>query len=129
MIRRPPRSTLFPYTTLFRSGVGGAVGRLRDAELERAALAAPHDPELDHFPHFRVRRQALEVMVVLDRRAVECDDHVVLDEPGRRGGASPGDASDPRAARVPHPERLRQLRRQRLHRDADPATGYLATID
>src|SRR5256885_14426095 len=22
MIRRPPRSTLFPYTTLFRSGVG-----------------------------------------------------------------------------------------------------------
>src|SRR2546426_3979148 len=27
MIRRPPRSTLFPYTTLFRSG-----GSLRDAE-------------------------------------------------------------------------------------------------
>src|ERR1043165_4329277 len=27
MIRRPPRSTLFPYTTLFRSvGDGGAVG-------------------------------------------------------------------------------------------------------
>src|SRR5437667_9195136 len=26
MIRRPPRSTLFPYTTLFRSDVG-AVGR------------------------------------------------------------------------------------------------------
>src|SRR5256885_5484653 len=25
MIRRPPRSTLFPYTTLFRSGAGGAV--------------------------------------------------------------------------------------------------------
>src|SRR3712207_8263408 len=24
MIRRPPRSTLFPYTTLFRSGVRGA---------------------------------------------------------------------------------------------------------
>src|SRR2546422_1818955 len=24
MIRRPPRSTLFPYTTLFRSGSGGA---------------------------------------------------------------------------------------------------------
>src|SRR3712207_7952606 len=27
MIRRPPRSTLFPYTTLFRS-LGGAVHRL-----------------------------------------------------------------------------------------------------
>src|SRR2546422_1620511 len=24
MIRRPPRSTLFPYTTLFRSAVGGS---------------------------------------------------------------------------------------------------------
>src|SRR2546427_5983425 len=29
MIRRPPRSTLFPYTTLFRSGLDG---RLADAE-------------------------------------------------------------------------------------------------
>src|SRR2546426_5879513 len=26
MIRRPPRSTLFPYTTLFRSQRGGAPG-------------------------------------------------------------------------------------------------------
>src|SRR3989442_8815913 len=26
MIRRPPRSTLFPYTTLFRSEVGGDTG-------------------------------------------------------------------------------------------------------
>src|SRR3712207_7070869 len=43
MIRRPPRSTLFPYTTLFRSGGGGeqaheaqqqqlAAGRRRLAE-------------------------------------------------------------------------------------------------
>src|SRR3712207_7365498 len=28
MIRRPPRSTLFPYTTLFRSRVGHAQGAL-----------------------------------------------------------------------------------------------------
>src|ERR1039458_10633182 len=27
MIRRPPRSTLFPYTTLFRSQMGGWVWR------------------------------------------------------------------------------------------------------
>src|SRR5687767_15612385 len=26
MIRRPPRSTLFPYTTLFRSIIGGSQG-------------------------------------------------------------------------------------------------------
>src|SRR3712207_8598312 len=29
MIRRPPRSTLFPYTTLFRSSGGTASGRSR----------------------------------------------------------------------------------------------------
>src|SRR3712207_7593335 len=41
MIRRPPRSTLFPYTTLFRSGRGEArdlgaqgVGGLAEAEVE-----------------------------------------------------------------------------------------------
>src|SRR5438309_8855310 len=27
MIRRPPRSTLFPYTTLFRSPFGVAIGK------------------------------------------------------------------------------------------------------
>src|SRR2546430_7414912 len=30
MIRRPPRSTLFPYTTLFRSGVTGALKGVGD---------------------------------------------------------------------------------------------------
>src|SRR3990167_6298464 len=29
MIRRPPRSTLFPYTTLFRSDLGKLVFRLK----------------------------------------------------------------------------------------------------
>src|SRR2546430_11594065 len=37
MIRRPPRSTLFPYTTLFRSRVNG--GRAR-AELDAAVEGA-----------------------------------------------------------------------------------------
>src|SRR5689334_23611637 len=46
MIRRPPRSTLFPYTTLFRSdetraGVGGAAVRLRGLPLSILPLAAP----------------------------------------------------------------------------------------
>src|SRR2546429_5205859 len=30
MIRRPPRSTLFPYTTLFRSWTGRSLRRARD---------------------------------------------------------------------------------------------------
>src|SRR3712207_8688910 len=33
MIRRPPRSTLFPYTTLFRSTTGGEEGGRRHSEL------------------------------------------------------------------------------------------------
>src|SRR2546427_7603675 len=41
MIRRPPRSTLFPYTTLFRSPPGRAGRRAR----RRAARAARHLPE------------------------------------------------------------------------------------
>src|SRR5690348_17946377 len=35
MIRRPPRSTLFPYTTLFRSAVKARPGRGADRGLHR----------------------------------------------------------------------------------------------
>src|SRR3712207_7993644 len=35
MIRRPPRSTLFPYTTLFRSAGYGRVVRASDGSVER----------------------------------------------------------------------------------------------
>src|SRR3712207_8639405 len=42
MIRRPPRSTLFPYTTLFRSGGGGGQERgERAGERERAVHGPP----------------------------------------------------------------------------------------
>src|SRR5690349_23463738 len=34
MIRRPPRSTLFPYTTLFRSGHGDVINTGKRFELE-----------------------------------------------------------------------------------------------
>src|SRR5687768_18335635 len=43
MMRRPPSSTLFPYTTLFRSDkgamVGGAAGLLRARMAEKKAAA------------------------------------------------------------------------------------------
>src|SRR5204863_3281794 len=41
MIRRPPRSTLFPYTTLFRS----SVRRRRVAASSRPSAAAPRTPD------------------------------------------------------------------------------------
>src|SRR3712207_7717041 len=41
MIRRPPRSTLFPYTTLFRSPSGTTARRRRSAVTARTAAARP----------------------------------------------------------------------------------------
>src|SRR6266487_7199863 len=44
MIRRPPRSTLFPYTTLFRAGVDGALaGRGR-----HPLVGTGHQPARQH---------------------------------------------------------------------------------
>src|SRR3712207_7081597 len=43
MIRRPPRSTLFPYTTLFRSGAGDELGHLPLARrLAEVGQVPPH---------------------------------------------------------------------------------------
>src|SRR5256885_11059262 len=41
MMRRPPRSTLFPYTTLFRSRQLRPLGRKRRRQLLRALPQAP----------------------------------------------------------------------------------------
>src|SRR3712207_8662214 len=58
MIRRPPRSTLFPYTTLFRSrgGVRDVLGARRRAPVgpRRAARgAAPPPPRASRGEHLR----------------------------------------------------------------------------
>src|SRR3712207_8391666 len=42
MIRRPPRSTLFPYTTLFRSAPGGSRGA-RPAPRRRPEARRAHE--------------------------------------------------------------------------------------
>src|SRR2546426_8514905 len=44
MIRRPPRSTLFPYTTLFRSGVTQVCDRERSGQRVTAVGAEPAQP-------------------------------------------------------------------------------------
>src|SRR5579871_6934060 len=43
MIRRPPRSTLFPYTTLFRSRRGRPAGLAAEAEHVAAAADVAED--------------------------------------------------------------------------------------
>src|SRR2546427_6628590 len=49
MIRRPPRSTLFPYTTLFRSArhLAGFHGAKRLVDVLQAATARDHLVELE----------------------------------------------------------------------------------
>src|SRR2546422_4740365 len=60
MIRRPPRSTLFPYTTLFRSRRADVPG---DDPARRPRRAPPHGPawrlDLRNHPH-RVRARSEE---------------------------------------------------------------------
>src|SRR5258705_10112613 len=64
MIRRPPRSTLFPYTTLFRSKLafrrkrtpyGGASGLLLDGPPACVARSEEHTSELQSLRHLVCR--------------------------------------------------------------------------
>src|SRR3712207_8252901 len=61
MIRRPPRSTLFPYTTLFRSRQQRRHDPLGSAAAVRTAAVGQHDPvgQLAD-PALRARRQQLD---------------------------------------------------------------------
>src|SRR3712207_9251063 len=52
MIRRPPRSTLFPYTTLFRSVDVGVAEEIRQT-LERVLAGAADHPEQQEERHHR----------------------------------------------------------------------------
>src|SRR2546427_5378610 len=48
MIRRPPRSTLFPYTTLFRSHPRDRLGRERDfRDKQNGTVTRRHDATKD----------------------------------------------------------------------------------
>src|SRR2546430_12990644 len=48
MIRRPPRSTLFPYTTLFRSDANLNVGRVL-VRMSRGGQAVPVSSVIDSY--------------------------------------------------------------------------------
>src|SRR2546430_4449154 len=62
MIRRPPRSTLFPYTTLFRSqqGRGANVFNIHANHFFKGDPAAPL-----HLPNTRDARQSCQSLVVV----------------------------------------------------------------
>src|SRR2546430_12145270 len=66
MIRRPPRSTLFPYTTLFRSEPDDALDRLgfRAARVADGVVAGQGIALFHHAP-----REPRDHAVVLDRKS------------------------------------------------------------
>src|SRR2546427_1934363 len=68
MIRRPPRSTLFPYTTLFRSTAGHGQGGLSDdRRFPRVDLLDDRDPLLrKELLRFAARGSALPVIAPVD---------------------------------------------------------------
>src|SRR3712207_9548311 len=83
MIRRPPKSTLFPYTTLFRSaverpqprlhqhrGVGQAERRVGEQHRERAPLRAPAEGRLRSEEHTSElqSRQYLVCRLLLEKK-------------------------------------------------------------
>src|SRR5258708_22278780 len=71
MIRRPPRSTLFPYTTLFRSKLDGyrALALIEDGKVQlrsRRGLDLAAD-----FPRLvaDLGKQAVDTMILEDRKS------------------------------------------------------------
>src|SRR3712207_8438450 len=66
MIRRPPRSTLFPYTTLFRS-----------APLDRPRRPHPDRVRVDEQPdhHRRIVRRAAPTIVAVTRVKRRSEEH------------------------------------------------------
>src|SRR5258707_5791532 len=72
MIRRPPRSTLFPYTTLFRSGGGrwdGASLRMTSFTLSRRVIR--NDARSEEHTSELQSRQYLVCRLLLEKK--KCD--------------------------------------------------------
>src|SRR2546430_12180607 len=79
MIRRPPRSTLFPYTTLFRSRRAVGMEQVKEERRERQLGAQPCDIELpSEAAHRHLERQGHAVRTQRDRFTVQ--DRVVRSE-------------------------------------------------
>src|SRR3712207_7233059 len=81
MIRRPPRSTLFPYTTLFRSGddhvLDEAAQDLLDGPAEEllGVTVPPDDPALEVGGDDRLARRVDELGVLLDGEGERSEEH------------------------------------------------------
>src|SRR2546422_6970399 len=114
MIRRPPRSTLFPYTTLFRSDLHGATHEGRRGE-DRRARQSPRPPGPRAREGARARR---------DDRAERPDRRPAGQEGDRlRSGDGPRHRDDPgaRGVQCHRGDRGPARGRPRLQREAQAA--------
>src|SRR3712207_6870498 len=72
MIRRPPRSTLYPYTTLFRSQrPGGQVGRHAGAVGVREGREHPHPEPAQRRDPLRLAPAVVDGPLAADQRRSE----------------------------------------------------------
>src|SRR2546426_3921614 len=94
MIRRPPRSTLFPYTTLFRSDAGARRGRRGGPDLRARASSRSGGGGAAERPVAGPRRGHRACLAVVRRAAP----FLLL-----RGGAAPRGAG-PAQGPVPPPD-------------------------
>src|SRR2546426_11745527 len=93
MIRRPPRSTLFPYTTLFRSGARVEQVR-RERVTEGVRARPPRDARRGRaLPHDRVDRADGEAAaaVIGEERPAPLRARPEVGVEGARGPAAEGD--------------------------------------
>src|SRR6266536_5403484 len=106
MIRRPPRSTLFPYTTLFRSrGAEAARGVVRSGLAAAAAPASRAGVRVGDrgcLPRRRLDQAGGEAGAAARRRAD-------VEEPG----LTPGEEPRPDRRGLPHPPARREPLRVR----------------
>src|SRR5258707_5075914 len=77
MIRRPPRSTLFPYTTLFRSAWCLLVGR-RGSEVDAGDGLDDADRRSEEHTSELQSRQYLVCRLLLEKKKTERSDHACL---------------------------------------------------
>src|SRR3989454_4779427 len=88
MIRRPPRSTLFPYTTLFRSETRPGPRVAQRAEQRRGDHV--HDDEAGHErPELRIRELELRVLHALGKRGDDPPVQIVEQVDQREDGKRP----------------------------------------
>src|SRR5207302_8365369 len=68
MIRLPPRSTLFPYTTLFRSGGPMISSRREDRSSGAASREAPAGPRSEEHTSELQSREKLVCRLLLEKK-------------------------------------------------------------